>query len=145
MGFTVIKNDLFYETQNKLNIRFQETWCKELLELIKTGVDSVGGYLAKNVYPNLPTHGAKELKKVGLDLLVRSLKTFRDEPRTFFKSFKAFGRRNGADIPVPTRLEFLDGTVFTLPAEPGGGSDYYNVVLPSHRIGTIPFDRIIIE
>lgn len=145
MGFTVIKNDLYFETSGKLNIRFQESWCKELLVLLKSGTEAVGPYLKKNVYPNLPTQGAKELEGEGLGTFVLALQAFRDSPQTFFKAFKTFGHRNAQDVPVPTRLEFLDGVVFNLPATPGGGRDYYNVTLPNQRVGTIHFNKIIVE
>jgi len=145
MGFTVIKDDLYYETSGKLNIRFQESWCKELLVLQKTGTETMGPYLKQHVFPNLPGQDAKELKNDGLDRFILSLKAFGEEPRTFFKSFKAFGRRNAQDVPVPTRLEFLNGAIVNLSGTPGGGSDYYNVLLPDKRIGTIPFHRIIVE
>jgi len=145
MGFTVIKDDLYFETLGKLNIRFQEAWCKELLVLLKTGTEAVGPYLQQHVFPNLPTHGARELRKDGLERFILALKTFRDAPGAFFKSFQSFGYRNAQDVPVPTRLEFLDGAVFNLPGIPGGGLDYYNVLLPDQRVGTIRFKKIILE
>lgn len=145
MSFKVIKNDLYYETSRKLNIRFQESWCKELLVLLQTGTEPVGPYLKQHVFPNLPGQAAKALKNDGLDRFILSLKAFGKEPQTFFNSFKAFGYRNAQDVPVPTRLEFLNGAIVNLSGTQGGGSDYYNVLLPDKRLGTIPFDRIILE
>lgn len=58
---------------------------------------------------------------------------------------KTFGKRNKFGTPVPTQIEFEDGTKYNVPENPGGGDGFYVIPLPDGSVVTVRFEDIILE
>jgi len=67
------------------------------------------------------------------------------ESRRYQMPVKVTGTLDNFGKPVPTKIEFEDGSTYDVPPNPGGGGDFYSIPLPGKGVICVPFKDIIIQ